>query len=133
MKSKYLEIIYLTIIISFISISVSKYENSNLKKFLSNLGLPDIPESKQFLEEQASQSEDDILSKNETIPSNSTDDDEPSEEEEFPDEEEEDSGEEEKSEEDPSQEENQGDKTYINIATFIGSFLYILNIFIYYI
>ena len=115
MKSKYLEIIYLTIIISFISISVSKYENSNLKKFLSNLGLPDIPESKQFLEEQASQSEDDILSKNETIPSNSTDDDEPSEEEEFPDEEEEDSGEEEKSEEDPSQEENQGDKSYINI------------------
>lgn len=78
----------LILLIFLISLSVQKYHNSNLKKFLANLGLPDIKESNQFLDEQ-------IYLSNETIPSNSTDDEDSSSDEE-------------------SKEESK-DKTYINI------------------
>jgi hypothetical protein len=44
---KCLELILLTFLIS---LSVQKYETSNLKKFLSNLGLPDIKDSNEFLD-----------------------------------------------------------------------------------
>ena len=100
MKMKCLELILLTFLIS---LSVQKYENSNLKKFLSNLGLPDIKETNQFLDEQDSLS-------NETIPTNSTDDEESSSDEE-PSGDEDPSGDEEGED---SQEESKN-KTYINI------------------
>ena len=63
-KVKYLELISLTILISLICVSTQKYEKSNLKKFLSKLGLPDIPSSYQFLDEI-----------DESNPQNKTDDD----------------------------------------------------------
>ena len=50
-KVKYLELISLTILISLIFVSSKKYEKSNLKKFLNKLGLPDIPKTYQFLDE----------------------------------------------------------------------------------
>lgn len=90
---KCLELILLTFLIS---LSVQKYENSNLKKFLSNIGLPDIKETNKFLDEQESLS-------NETIPTNSTDDEPSGDEDPSGDEEGKDSQEESKN------------KTYVNI------------------
>ena len=68
---KYHTLISLLILLSIFSVSFQKYENSNLKKFLSNLGLPDIPSANQFLDEQEVESG---LINNDTIPDNSTDD-----------------------------------------------------------
>ena len=119
MKLKYLCLISLAVLISLISFSVQKYENSNLKKFLSNLGLPDVPLSNQFLDEQDSPSD------NDTYPSNDTDDGASENETETEEEPEDDKTEEEtKEEEQPAEEEegqeaDDGDekekKTYVNI------------------
>ena len=68
MKLNYLYLISLTVVISLISFSIQKYENSNLKKFLSHLGLPDVPLSNKFLDEQ------DYILDNDTNPSNDTND-----------------------------------------------------------
>ena len=94
MKKIYLELVFLTIAISLISVSSKKYENSNLRKFLSNLGLPDIPASNQFLDEQY-------------IPKNSTNttDDEDSSEEERPDQQEEEQKDDQEEEQKDDQEE----------------------------
>lgn len=54
-KTKYIELISLLILLSLICVSSKKYEKSNLKQFLSKLGLPDIPSSYQFLEENDDQ------------------------------------------------------------------------------
>ena len=61
MKITYLELIFLTVLFSLFSVSVPKYRDSNLKKFLAKLGLPDIPTEFQDLGDQN-------LSNNETIP-----------------------------------------------------------------
>ena len=67
MKLKYLCLIYLSILISLISFSIQNYQKSNLKKFLRNLGAPDIPLSNQFLYEP------DHLLDNDANPSKDTD------------------------------------------------------------
>ena len=59
-KLRYLYLISLAILISLFSFSIQKnYDKSNLKKFLRNLGVPDVPFS-QFLEEPDSSSDNDI-------------------------------------------------------------------------
>lgn len=94
MKMKCFELILFSFLIT---LSIQRYQNSNLKKFLSNLGLPDIKESNQFLDEQ------DFLS-NETIPTNSTDDEGSSSDEEPS-----------KDEEPSSDEEENKNRTYVNV------------------
>ena len=73
MKMIYLELAFITILISLLSISPKKYENRNLKKFLSNLGPQDVPSSKKFLNKQ-------YLFENENNSTDTTDDEESSEE-----------------------------------------------------
>lgn len=73
MKSKYLCILYFLIFISLISFSKQNYKKSKLKKFLRYLGLPDVPLSNQFLDEEDNPSD--------TNPSDDTDYDNPEEKE----------------------------------------------------
>ena len=58
MKKIYLELITLTILFSLLSAAIPKYKNSNLKKFLSKLGLPDVPKRYQsFISEDDEKSD----------------------------------------------------------------------------
>ena len=52
MKIIHLELIFITIIISLFFASPKTYQNSNMKKFLSKLGIADVPSATQFLEEE---------------------------------------------------------------------------------
>ena len=106
---KYHTLISLLILLAIFSVSFQKYENSNLKKFLSNLGLPDIPSANQFLDEQEVESG---LINNDTTPDNSTDDETEEETEQETEEETEEENEEESKDE---EEESKEEKTYINI------------------
>ena len=69
MRIRYL--LSLLILFSFLSLSTSKYENSNLKKFLSKIGLPDVPKSHLLFD-------DDLLSSNKTDNDTKPDDDDKS-------------------------------------------------------
>lgn len=133
MKIIYTELISITILISLFSVSIPKYTNSNLKKFLSHLGVPDIPEGFQNSEGQ-------ILNNNETEPSieeefseeiqenediqddemedaEDKDEDEDEKEEEPKDDEKEDEkeGEKESEKQDDDEKKEEKEKTYINI------------------
>lgn len=113
MKLNYLYLLSLAVLFSLIS-SIRKYENSNLKKFLSNLGLPDVPRVNLFLDEQDPSLDNDTYPSNDTNPENETEPDDGSDE----------VTPEEESDEQPSEEEDAGDKedeeekekkTYVNI------------------
>lgn len=121
MKIIHFEFIFFIIISSILFASPKAYKNSNVKKFLSNLGLPDIPMANNpFLDEQEDDEEPTNPVDNEKLDEEEPEepeDDKKDEEEETKEEEEETKEEEEddKQEEDDDDKKEEKEKTYVNI------------------